>query len=62
MTSCKPVSFSRRALHHGVSKTVVLQRRAVQCTVCYREQILDLAGMSVPDSRTFVAGLACSVH
>ena len=62
LTSCKPVSFSRRTLHHGVSKTVVFQRRPVQCTVCYREQIHDSAGMSVPDSRTFVAGLAYSVH
>ena len=31
LTSCKPVSFSRRTLHHGVSKSVCLCH---QCKFC----------------------------
>jgi len=35
LTSCKPVSFSRRALHHGVSKLVyIISRPAVAGFLC----------------------------
>ena len=39
LTSCKPVSFSRRTLHHGVSKEVyklgdVAACRRAACVLC----------------------------
>ena len=35
LTSCKPVSFSRRTLHHGVSKYLVFNRIIFSfCSVC----------------------------
>jgi len=39
LTSCKPVSFSRRTLHHGVSMYFILW---VKYSYCYVFSILDI--------------------
>ena len=40
LTSCKPVSFSRKTLHHEVSKygIIIKSISALMCTVCHVEK------------------------
>ena len=42
MTGCKPVIFSRRALHHVVSIIIIIIIISVNCTyVCAQKEIRD---------------------
>jgi len=39
LTSCKPVSFSRRTLHYGVSKSI-----------CHSNENVNMRGRSTPET------------
>ena len=43
LTSCKPVSFSRRTLHHGVSKWLHSDRAEQRCTrsICVSQMVVS---------------------
>ena len=44
LTSCKPVSFSRRSLHHGVSKWL---QNTVNVTWRLRQHVIDICWYSI---------------